>query len=652
VGTSPFVSAPLLAHALAIHCLAVTKKEKLQGLVTKSLLALIISQDAASRKAGVVAFPLASTDDVSRLKEQFRPVRYPRFAPDVFHTAGQGSWNNLRQAVQLQARTRTVAQVWERLAGYPLFEPFMAASRAERVVSDVELIVAGGGVASAWNDQYWSGDLDFFFVSPSMDVGAASRFVTRLVQCACISWEAGFVLTKNEYCITFYAREADDSAKHQLILRLYPSAEAVIGGFDLGSCAVMLHDYGTRLSFTHLGAWCDALSINIVDCSRRSPSYEQRLVKYATRGYQIVFPGLVESTEDTIALHNLTLLRAKPFDPRHQIAPFYVSSVEGPTSDYYNDEMAYYPNTYITHQNWYNAVTGKPEHIVAWTDYNFQGVGFFLENPLDHCIVHTKDIEYQVQERQYDGKTIVARLRHRFGQRAKDYMLAELEGDSARSKHITEEVVESVRSIFEARTRKLGGPLNWITANPGGQEWTSSVSPIFEDPRRFYLSHYQRFATGITDQCWFALSLLRKFDASAAQLPVEVWVKIGRMVVASTYLLLFESPRHVHQCTYCDFLYRKGMARCRSSLFSYFRFLSSSCFAFSCFAFFLPLFPHVSSYAPSIHVFFSFLSLTHFHSHAATAVCTTARLATLARTGRSAIEPCATKQNEKKKKKK
>lgn len=78
--------------------------------------------------------------------------------------------------------------------------------------------------------------------------------------------------------------------KLQLIFRLYNSISEILHGFDLGSSAVGYD--GENIYMTSLGKFCHEHSCNIVDTTRRSTTYEQRLKKYFERGFNIVLPKL------------------------------------------------------------------------------------------------------------------------------------------------------------------------------------------------------------------------------------------------------------------------------------------------------------------------------------------------------------------------
>ena len=82
----------------------------------------------------------------------------------------------------------------------------------------------------------------------------------------------------------------------QIILRLYSSPAEVLAGFDVDApcCA---YD-GDRV-------WANSRAIvsmmrqsNTVDVTRRSPSYEVRLAKYCSRGFEVYVPGLKRDEVD------------------------------------------------------------------------------------------------------------------------------------------------------------------------------------------------------------------------------------------------------------------------------------------------------------------------------------------------------------------
>ncbi len=76
----------------------------------------------------------------------------------------------------------------------------------------------------------------------------------------------------------------------QVIFRLYKTASEILHGFDLGPSAVGFD--GKNVWFTGLSRFAYEYGLSIVDVTRRSPTYEQRLAKYMKRGFNLVLPSL------------------------------------------------------------------------------------------------------------------------------------------------------------------------------------------------------------------------------------------------------------------------------------------------------------------------------------------------------------------------
>lgn len=78
--------------------------------------------------------------------------------------------------------------------------------------------------------------------------------------------------------------------KVQIIHRLYKSAEEILYGFDIGSCAVGFD--GQNVLFTVLSKFSFEYMCNILDVTRRSTTYEKRLAKYMSRGFNLILPKM------------------------------------------------------------------------------------------------------------------------------------------------------------------------------------------------------------------------------------------------------------------------------------------------------------------------------------------------------------------------
>jgi hypothetical protein len=76
----------------------------------------------------------------------------------------------------------------------------------------------------------------------------------------------------------------------QVILRLYRDPAEVLLGFDIDSCCVGYN--GKSVLCLPRFKRAITMGLNLVDESRRSTSYERRLLKYSQRGFAVAIPGL------------------------------------------------------------------------------------------------------------------------------------------------------------------------------------------------------------------------------------------------------------------------------------------------------------------------------------------------------------------------
>jgi hypothetical protein len=80
------------------------------------------------------------------------------------------------------------------------------------------------------------------------------------------------------------------------VLRIYRSISEILTGFDVDSSCVGYDGKQVYASPRALAAF--VTQINTIDLTRRSPSYENRLSKYARRGFEIYWPLLDRSRID------------------------------------------------------------------------------------------------------------------------------------------------------------------------------------------------------------------------------------------------------------------------------------------------------------------------------------------------------------------
>lgn len=297
--------------------------------------------------------------------------------------------------------------------------------------------------------------------------------------------------------------------KIQVIFRHYAHASEVLHGFDLGSCAVGFD--GTDVLLTGLSRFSYEYGLNIVDTTRRSPSYEYRLHKYATRGFAIVMPHL-----------NIAVLRKSP-NLKHKIAavadlpfmPFVFDSIEGNRicmthfvkqyeimSDYGpdgeilddNDDNDYR----IAYINLRRLVHGSTDFIYAAKGFSFEDINEVLTK-MPHLTIDMVQRLYDTFQGVDGGRRGSAWDGRRLNMTAMaGYCpLADIPELLTRAK--TTSMTEQIDAIFSAQRIEAirlwnknirdanHAVIPWITENPGKQgPLTGSRSPIVASPEAWY----------------------------------------------------------------------------------------------------------------------------------------------------------------------
>jgi ankyrin repeat protein len=82
----------------------------------------------------------------------------------------------------------------------------------------------------------------------------------------------------------------------QIVLRIYKSISEILTGFDV-DCSCAAYD-GRQVYASPRAIAAYMTQINTIDLTRRSPSYENRLSKYARRGFEVYWPLLDRSRID------------------------------------------------------------------------------------------------------------------------------------------------------------------------------------------------------------------------------------------------------------------------------------------------------------------------------------------------------------------
>ncbi|KAG9287132.1 hypothetical protein G9A89_001026 [Geosiphon pyriformis] len=139
---------------------------------------------------------------------------------------------------------------------------------------------------------YASSDIDLFIYGLNEEDAKQKMIEIYNVISDAVPWEVTCIRAKN--CVTILSQYP---YRHvQIILRLYQSPSEILTGFDLDCCCVGFDGQNVwALPRAHQAI---TKQCNVIDLTRRSPSYEMRLAKYAERGFEIKVPSLDRSRID------------------------------------------------------------------------------------------------------------------------------------------------------------------------------------------------------------------------------------------------------------------------------------------------------------------------------------------------------------------
>ena len=143
-------------------------------------------------------------------------------------------------------------------------------------------------------DAYKNSDIDLFIYGLSPE--EANKKMMQIYECVSES------IPGADEVIAFRSRHAVTIVsvfpfRHiQIVLRLYKSPAEVLMGFDIDACAVGFD--GSSVWMSPRAHHAIVYQANTVDMTRRSPSYELRLSKYASRGFSTLIPSMDESKID------------------------------------------------------------------------------------------------------------------------------------------------------------------------------------------------------------------------------------------------------------------------------------------------------------------------------------------------------------------
>eukprot|EP01119_Soliformovum_irregulare_P006221 TRINITY_DN1802_c1_g1_i1.p2 TRINITY_DN1802_c1_g1~~TRINITY_DN1802_c1_g1_i1.p2 ORF type:complete len:471 (-),score=181.89 TRINITY_DN1802_c1_g1_i1:54-1466(-) len=153
------------------------------------------------------------------------------------------------------------------------------------------VFVAGGAVLGSLLEiqvenqvEFSTSDVDVFFYG--LDVSGAANKLAQIL--GNLSSQAPMVTFRSKHAVT--VSYGYPKRNLQFILRNYLSAAEILQGFDIDSCAI---------GFDGKNVWAAPRAVraitkryNLVNLTRRSPTYEYRLFKYSKRGFGVMIPRL------------------------------------------------------------------------------------------------------------------------------------------------------------------------------------------------------------------------------------------------------------------------------------------------------------------------------------------------------------------------
>lgn len=164
----------------------------------------------------------------------------------------------------------------EKINVVPLKKNF---AEVDYLITNFPVVAAGGAVYKSVYGLPQTSDIDMFFYG-NYSAEKAEEYLRNIMYY--FENKYSYVIFERNQNVTNILVGEDpefkkDIRKYQFIHRVYPTKISIVGGFDL-QCSSIYYDgvYGT----TPLGAWCIANNVNIFLHTRRSASYEYRLVKY------------------------------------------------------------------------------------------------------------------------------------------------------------------------------------------------------------------------------------------------------------------------------------------------------------------------------------------------------------------------------------
>lgn len=359
------------------------------------------------------------------------------------------------------------------------------------------------------------------------------------------------------------------TVKYQLILRLYPSIDLILGGFDL-ACSMVGYD-GKNIMATPMGAYCFANKRVIIDISRRSTTFAKRLAKYRNRGFTFVFPGFDKNTSfrqpknsKDLAIAQIKEI-AKKFDLEFKAYQFvynYNGYADMPdrlsldkafqvknlinfpdfTVSFDSDQKYLIPTKdkiktedkligdYETIRSYHNKECNLMYIMNNKSEFTFATFTINSENAKEvkkmwnDMINHPKIEVKKLWNKNKKFKHIIGDEVERFKEFGIfGYELCNLANTTKNYDEIFERMTKHRQNGIFLALKGLEG-LKLITQNPGRQ-WTSSINPEIVSGSQFYGKYYRKIGVILSEEVETLLRLARRFskDCTLYCLPRDIF---------------------------------------------------------------------------------------------------------------------------------
>ncbi len=395
-------------------------------------------------------------------------------------------------------------------------------------VKTENILIAGGCVIGTLLQSKWDNDIDIFIYGLNQE--EANNKINQLVEEIYASYQdyllsehfkqmrkEGTILedikpeellymlsdklditnVRNKHCLTL---QFGFGEKIQIIFRLYRSISEILHGFDLGSSAIGYD--GKNIYFTSLGKFAYEYLSNIVDTSRRSTTYEKRLMKYQSRGFQIILPNLdINKLRREYFQYNMVEVCKLPyfvFSYRNiKGNKIYFDKLlewgiivnkpdeEKPDSDYQLSDIDEYKVFYLNLKNLVN----NSDNYYYYSSRMNQDI---LVDPPYITSSRIIDFYDSIEKRIYNKSKFNAKIvTTYFSNELLPNILTEI--FVKKNYKYLKEIIQQQKQLILKRFHKMNNldhsKINWVTKNPGTQ-LTGSFNPIIADEKDWYGKYY------------------------------------------------------------------------------------------------------------------------------------------------------------------